>query len=53
MTVAQIGTLAAATALIERLEEIRDPFQRRQLVEAMGSLPDDIRRTIEALRDRP
>ena len=47
MTVAKIGTLAAATALVERLEEVSDEFQRRQLVEALGSLPDDIRHSVD------
>lgn len=46
-TVARIGTLAAATALVERLGEATDPFQRWQLVEALGSLPGDIRRSVD------
>ena len=33
---------------MERLDETADPFQRWQLVEALGSLPGDIRRSIDA-----
>jgi len=47
MTVAKIGTLAAATALAEHLGQDNDEFQRRQLVEALGALPDDIRHSID------
>lgn len=47
MTVAKIGTLAAATALVEHLGGDRDDFQRRQLVEALGALPDDIRHSVD------
>ena len=47
MTIAKIGTLAAAIALIERLAEVMDEFQRRQLVEALGSLPEEIRRSVD------
>ncbi len=47
MTIAKIGTLAAAESLVERLEEVGDEFQRRQLVEALGSLPEEIRRSVD------
>ncbi len=47
MAVAKIGTLAAATALAERLMQDKDEFQRRKLVAALGALPDDIRHSID------
>lgn len=47
MTIARIGTLAAAAALTAELGTVQDRFQRRQLVEALGSLPDDIRHSVD------
>jgi AAA family ATP:ADP antiporter len=46
-TVAKIGTLAAATALVDQLAVVEDDFQRRRLIEALGSLPDDIRHSVD------
>lgn len=37
-TIASLGTAAAATALIESLTASADPFLRRKIVEALGSL---------------
>jgi AAA family ATP:ADP antiporter len=47
MTIAKIGTLAAASSLTERLGDVEDGFQRHQLVEALGSLPDQIRHSVD------
>lgn len=46
-TIAKIGTLAAATALAEQLERSEDEFQRRKLIEALGSLPEGIRHSVD------
>ncbi len=46
-TLAKIGTLACASCLIDSLVACRDEFQRRQLVVALDSLPDDIRHTVD------
>lgn len=47
MTIAKIGTLAAARALTDRLEEGRDEFQRRKVIVALTALPEQIRQSID------
>jgi len=47
MTIAKIGTLAAAEKLFGHLGDSRDSFQRRKLIESIGALPEDIRHTID------
>jgi AAA family ATP:ADP antiporter len=46
-TIARIGTLASATVLAEQLAAVEDPFQRWQVVEALGSLRGDIYRSVD------
>ena len=47
MTLSKIGTLAAATALTDRLVAGRDDFQRRKLISALGALPAQIRHSVD------
>jgi len=49
MTLAKIGTLAASKALTDRLIEGRDEFQRRKLIVALTTLPEEIRRSIDSV----
>ncbi|MEJ2084938.1 MAG: MFS transporter [Acidobacteriota bacterium] len=49
MTIAKIGTLAAAKALTDRLVEGWDEFQRRKLIIALTALPEQIRRSIDGV----
>ena len=46
MILAKIGTMAAASALTDRLLEGRDEFQRRKVIVAIGALPEQIRHSI-------
>ena len=48
MTIAKIGTLAAAEKLLDQLTQSADSFQRRKLIESVGALPDDIRHTADS-----
>ncbi len=47
MTIAKIGTMAAAEKLVGHLGHSADSFQRRKLIESIGALPDDIRHTVD------